>query len=112
MGLNTRGVPLAAHAASISVICAAHGNVGRWSGAEAASALFISSCVADIAELLDDGLLDEDELFDLWAGAPKAPAPDAAAGRGAASGLTLAGFALVIAEIDALFELEEDDDEG
>ena len=57
-------------------------------------------------------LLDEDELFDLWAGAPKAPAPDAAAERGAASGLTLGGFALVIAEIDALFELEEEDDEG
>ena len=68
--------------------------------------------VADVAELLDDGLLDEDELFDLWARAPKAPAPDAAAADGAASGLTLGGFALVIAEIDALFELEEDDDES
>ena len=40
------------------------------------------------------------------------PDADAAAADGAASGLTLGGFALVIAEIDALFELEEDDDES
>lgn len=59
--------------------------------------------LADVRELLEDGLLRESEVLAIWKAVPKA---DAAGDR-----VDLVGFCEAFARVDALFE-EEEEEEG
>ena len=59
--------------------------------------------LADVRELLEDGLLRESEVLAIWRAVPKA---DAAGDR-----VDFVGFCEAFARVDSLFEEEEEDEE-